>query len=272
LDEDLALPKYVLYALAKIGFKNIEMMANGQSGQIELPIETISSIKIPLPPLDVQQKIVAEIEEIERGESNIIAHVETMKVSISEAISHSSRDERKNEKLSAVVQYSQERVPCVGLSSDTYVGVDNLLQNMAGKTISQFVPNSGTATSYSEGDILLSNIRPYLKKIWLADNNGGSSGDVLVLKVDKARILPEYLFYLLAKDEFFEYEMQHVKGQKMPRADKASVLNFIISVPSLPEQQKAVATIKKIEGELKIAQGKLAALKVAKDDVLQKYL
>jgi type I restriction enzyme M protein len=57
----LVLPDFILLCLALIGFKNIEAMALGQSGQIELTIPTIENIKIPLPPLGVQEKIVSEI-------------------------------------------------------------------------------------------------------------------------------------------------------------------------------------------------------------------
>ena len=66
LDTEKALPKYVMYALANIGFKNIEAMATGQSGQIELGLNTINSIKIPLPSIEKQREIVAEIEKIEK--------------------------------------------------------------------------------------------------------------------------------------------------------------------------------------------------------------
>lgn len=66
LNKDLALPKYILYALANIGFKNIEKMATGQSGQIELSLSTINEIRLPLPPIKMQQQIVAKIEPIEQ--------------------------------------------------------------------------------------------------------------------------------------------------------------------------------------------------------------
>lgn len=66
LEKEMALPIYVLYALANgIGFKNIEAMAHGQSGQIELSIPIIQNIKIPIPPIAEQQKIVDKIEAIE---------------------------------------------------------------------------------------------------------------------------------------------------------------------------------------------------------------
>ncbi|MBI6015602.1 restriction endonuclease subunit S [Clostridium perfringens] len=68
LDQKLALPKYVMYILAKFGFKNIEDMAQGQSGQIELNISTIENMKIPLPPIELQQQVVNKIEEYEKME------------------------------------------------------------------------------------------------------------------------------------------------------------------------------------------------------------
>lgn len=66
LDRNKALPEFVLRSLANLGFKNIEAMAMGQSGQIELSISTIQNIKIPIPPVSNQQKIVSEIEKIEQ--------------------------------------------------------------------------------------------------------------------------------------------------------------------------------------------------------------
>jgi type I restriction enzyme M protein len=66
VDKSVVDPLFVLYALAEnIGFKNIESMAQGQSGQIELSLSIIKNIRIPLPPLAEQQKITAEIEKLE---------------------------------------------------------------------------------------------------------------------------------------------------------------------------------------------------------------
>lgn len=80
LDREKALPKYVLYALANIGFKNIEAMATGQSGQIELALTTINTMRIPLPSLDVQKEIVSQIELIEREIQDIKIEIFNAKV------------------------------------------------------------------------------------------------------------------------------------------------------------------------------------------------
>lgn len=79
LDKSQALPKYVLYALANIGFKQIEAMADGQSGQIELPLDTILAIKVPLPPIGIQQKIVDEIQQYETQIAQQNVKLETLK-------------------------------------------------------------------------------------------------------------------------------------------------------------------------------------------------
>lgn len=87
LNQDMVVPKYVLYALANIGFKTIEAMATGQSGQIELGLPTVNAIKIPVPPIEKQREIVAEIEKIEsemQTLENEIANAETQKMNILE--------------------------------------------------------------------------------------------------------------------------------------------------------------------------------------------
>jgi type I restriction enzyme M protein len=66
LDTNVVNPTFILYVLAEnIGFKSIEAMAQGQSGQVELSLAVIQNIKIPLPPLPEQQRIAAAIEKLE---------------------------------------------------------------------------------------------------------------------------------------------------------------------------------------------------------------
>lgn len=67
-------------------------------------------------------------------------------------------------KLGAVAEYSQKRISVTDLAPETYVGVDNLLQDRKGKTVATFLPDQGSVTTYNQGDILIGNIRPYLKK------------------------------------------------------------------------------------------------------------
>ena len=145
--------------------------------------------------------------------------------------------------LGQVTQYSKTRIKASSVNSSNYVGVDNLLQNKCGLVASTYVPDKGTLTEYQVGDTLIGNIRPYLKKIWFATNNGGTNGDVLVIRIRneaKNLLLPAYLYHVLASDDFFYYDIQHSKGAKMPRGDKSAVMKYVIPIPPIAEQQRIV--------------------------------
>ncbi|GAL74321.1 type I restriction-modification system specificity subunit S [Nonlabens ulvanivorans] len=145
--------------------------------------------------------------------------------------------------LKEVAVYSKSRIDLDNISIKNYVTTDNLLQNKSGKTDATKLPKqtSDSVTRFDQDDILIGNIRPYLKKIWFAKYSGGSSTDVLTLKVKKNNH-PEFIFYSLFRDEFFEHMMNGSKGTKMPRGDKNQVLEF--PVPDFDfETQKHIAKV-----------------------------
>lgn len=158
--------------------------------------------------------------------------------------------------LGECAAYSDTRIDASELDETNFVGVDNLLQNAAGKTDASYPPNTVRLTAYEVGDILLGNIRPYLKKIWLANDGGGCSGDVLAIRIAEAyrqKLMPEFLYRLLASDVFFAYDMQHAKGAKMPRGSKEAILKYRIPVPPLEVQReivKVLDTFTQLEAEL----------------------
>jgi type I restriction enzyme S subunit len=149
-----------------------------------------------------------------------------------------------------ITDYSKTRIDASELDQDKYVGVDNLLPNRQGKSISSYVPTKGKLTRYNAGDILVGNIRPYLKKIWHADNSGGTNGDVLVIRIndnEKANVSSGFLYHLLSSDAFFNYNMQFAKGAKMPRGDKAAIMKYEIPIPELNEQKRIVSILSKFD-------------------------
>ena len=94
------------------------------------------------------------------------------------------------------------------------------------------IPETGRVSLFRQGDTLVSNIRPYFKKIWHADQNGYCSNDILVFEPNDASI-SDYLYWLLSGDQFFDYVMATSKGTKMPRGDKSAIMNY--AVPSNDE-------------------------------------
>lgn len=145
--------------------------------------------------------------------------------------------------LSEVAEYSPTRVDAVELNESNFVGVDNLVADKGGRVDASYLPNTDRLTAYEPGDVLLGNIRPYLKKVWRATNAGGCSGDVLAIRIVPQRreqLSSEFLYYVLSSDRFFAYSMQHAKGAKMPRGNKAAILSYRIPVPPLEVQHQIV--------------------------------
>jgi type I restriction enzyme S subunit len=149
-----------------------------------------------------------------------------------------------------VADYSKNRIAASELNVESYVGVDNLLQNRQGKTVSSYVPKTGKLTRYEVGNILIGNIRPYLKKIWQATNAGGTNGDVLVIRInetEKNNLSSKFLYHLLASNSFFNYNMQNAKGAKMPRGNKMAIMKYKIPVPPIAEQNRIVSILDKFD-------------------------
>ena len=142
-------------------------------------------------------------------------------------------------RLSDCAEFRDERTSKIDFS--TYITTDNMLQNRGGITIAESLPDAKTISKYMPDDILLSNIRPYFKKIWLANREGGCSNDVLVVKV-KSNFLPEFMFYVLSDNNFFNYDTVTSKGTKMPRGTPSAIMKYL--VPALDvEKQKRIAGI-----------------------------
>lgn len=146
--------------------------------------------------------------------------------------------------LGAMARYRRTRIEATKLTSENYVGVDNLLQDRNGKTVATYLPEQGSFTGYDQGDILIGNIRPYLKKIWYANQSGGTNGDVLVIQnLFPSCLESQYLYYVLSDDRFFFYDMQYAKGSKMPRGDKAAIMQYKFILPPLSEQERIVSIL-----------------------------
>ena len=143
--------------------------------------------------------------------------------------------------LTELAYYEKNRIPAQNVNENTYVGVENLLPNKMGKTVAASTPKEGSVIQFFKDDILIGNIRPYLRKVWLAMYDGGTNGDVLAIHiVDTEQVLPKYLYYVLSSEDFFLYDIQNSKGAKMPRGNKDAVMQYLVSVPPLPIQREIV--------------------------------
>ena len=138
-------------------------------------------------------------------------------------------------KLSEFAYFVSTKINVKELTRSNYIGVDNMLQNKNGIMQSEYLSDNGYAIAFKENDILIGNIRPYLKKIWLATFDGGCSQDVLCLRCHNSR-LSGFIFSLLSQDCFFDYVMKGSKGTRMARGDKKHILNYKFCDVSNKEQ------------------------------------
>ncbi len=145
--------------------------------------------------------------------------------------------ERKIRDISILVN---TKINTLCLNNYTYISTENLIPNFGGITKASSIP-LGNVTEFKIGDTLLSNIRPYFKKIYYAKFHGGCSNDVLVIR--PKNVLDKYLFYALNNEDFIKYYVASCKGTKMPRGNKDALLDWTINVPSIQEQQHIVNTI-----------------------------
>ncbi|MDE6672921.1 MAG: restriction endonuclease subunit S [Ruminococcus sp.] len=154
------------------------------------------------------------------------------------------RDGVEYVKLSDIASYSKTRISIDKLNKNNYISVENLLPDKAGKINAISLPKEYNCIYYPVGTVLIGNIRPYLRKIWLSDCEGGTNSDVLPVVVnDKNKMLPEFLYYVLSSEKFFRYDIQNSRGGKMPRGDKTAVMNFSVPVPSLEVQKEIVRVL-----------------------------
>ena len=154
--------------------------------------------------------------------------------------------------LAEVAEYSKSRIGADKLNKSNYVGVDNLLQNRGGKVDSSYVPSSGNLTKFQQGDVLIGNIRPYLRKIWLSDIAGGTNGDVLVIHPTNAVLDSRYLFQVLTDESFFEYNIKHSRGAKMPRGSKPLILQYPIPIPCPSDPERSLEIQREIVRRLEM--------------------
>ncbi|HEM4679688.1 TPA: restriction endonuclease subunit S [Streptococcus suis] len=273
IDESQLVPRYLYYYLATI---DLESMATNPT-RPSLTQAILDKIPIPVPSLPIQQRIVQVLDnfdavcndlniglpkEIELRQKQYDYYREKLLTFTAEGVYTDSTVQYRQDlirllnwvfgpirvELGAVASYGNQKISTGDLSPKSYIGVDNLLQNRAGKLDATYLPEMVKVNIYEEGNILIGNIRPYLKKIWFATNLGGASPDVLVVQNQvKDCLVNRYLYHILANDRFFEFDMQNAKGSKMPRGDKGAVLHYQFILPTFSDQFRIVAILDKFD-------------------------
>lgn len=154
-------------------------------------------------------------------------------------------------KLSDICDFRKGKVEVANLNTKSYISTENMLSNKSGITDASSLPTVSLTQEYKSGDVLVSNIRPYFKKIWQARYDGGCSNDVLVF-VPKSNTDSNFLYYVLADDDFFTYSMATSKGTKMPRGDKTSIMQYAVPMVDFYTQKKIASVLKSLDEKIEL--------------------
>jgi len=233
---DKADPLFVYYLL-KYNKDAIEAMGSGTTFK-EVSGKTMRAVKVRIP-LDVsyQKRIAAvldsldtKIENSERINDNLADLLQTI---YQERFSNDILAVNQGV-LSDICSYSRDKVAVSELNVSTYFSTENMLSGKAGSTEATSLPTTSQTTACHKGDTLISNIRPYFKKIVYCEGNCGCSTDVLCFTPSQPRY-STYLFSTLYADKFFVFMVAGSKGTKMPRGDKQQIMTYPVVLPSEEE-------------------------------------
>lgn len=249
------LPKFVFYYMFVIDEWCKKNVNAGNFASVDM--KRFKKLDFPLPPIEVQTEIIHILDKFTSLEVELEMDLEVeldcrkrqYEYYRDKLLSFDNVEGQEVEwkKMSEVSFYPKTRIDASELSDNSYIGVENLLKDKLGRTDSTVKPE-GSVIQFVEKDILIGNIRPYLRKIWKSDCKGGTNGDVLCIRVKvPSEVSADYLFHILSSEKFFLYDIKNSKGAKMPRGDKSAVMDFEIPIPSLEEQHRIVSILDRFE-------------------------
>ena len=250
---DIMLPSFSKYLFRSENLrKQIRKTANGVT-RYNISKEKIKEILVPILPLKIQEEVARILDDyiksVEELKEKLNKELIARKKQYSWYRDYLLKFENKVEivTLGDISEYSKDKIDIKELSSENYIGIENMLQDAKGVIKSSCLLTEGRCTKFFEGDILIGNIRPYLKKIWLSDRVGGANTDVLVIKKSIESIDNKYLFFVLSSEKFFTYVMKSVKAGKMPRGNKEMIMKYQFPLPPLEVQKRIVEVLDNFE-------------------------
>lgn len=256
-------PKFLYFTLCSPIFKDYVGALQDGANINNLKFSDISNYPILLPPLEVQREIVAKVEAGLKEADGLVAHFkrlaaladDTFKAELDETFSTLNAP---TVKLGDVCEEIRERISTDVISLETYITTDNMLKSCGGVRVAESLPPNTSLVHYKTGDVLLSNIRPYLKKLWCATCDGGCSSDVIVFRSSRDDLDSNYLYQVLSQEAFFDYVMQNVSGTKMPRGKREWIKDFTFPLPSLDIQREIVGKLEAVKARCEQLKGEAA--------------
>ncbi|GHU06128.1 hypothetical protein FACS1894158_11650 [Betaproteobacteria bacterium] len=173
--------------------------------------------------------------------------------------------------LGDICNYNIERTPVAALSCETYISTENMSSNKAGFVSASSLPTIAQTTAFKCGDTLISNIRPYFKKIVYCNFEGGCSTDVLCFRPREPKF-SVFIYSLLYSDKFFDYMVAGSKGTKMPRGDKQQILSYPATIPSNKALEEFVSLVSPLLEQADLLKSENIRLAESRDTLLPRLM
>lgn len=259
-DREVLNPEYLMMWFSRSEFDRNAWFYTDADVRGGLPWKSFCDMQLPIPHIDKQKEIVDEYNTVQNRinlNNQLIQKLEETAQTIYkrwfvEGIDlENLPDGWRVGTVADLCWYSSLRISINDISLDTYISTENMLQNREGIIQANNLPTNGSLTKFEIGNILISNIRPYFKKLWLASFKGGCSNDVLCF-IPNRNVPPLYLYQILEKDTFFDYVMAGSKGTKMPRGDKKWIMNYETVIPSNELLEKFSRTTQVFQDDIQI--------------------
>ena len=238
------------------------------------PSSTFQKIEIEIPDLETQRKVVKLIGSLQtRIKTNAEINdnlAELLQTVYQDRFGDVSAATEQG-MLSDICSYSRDRVAVSELNTSTYFSTENMLPGKAGSTDASSLPTIPQTTACHKGDTLISNIRPYFKKIVYCEGRCGCSTDVLCFTPVQPKYAA-YLFSTLYADKFFAFMVAGSKGTKMPRGDKQQIMAYPVALPSDEELDEFNALALPILAQLHSNKVENKRLSATRDALLPKLM
>ena len=242
-DKEALLPEYLMMWFRRPEFDRYARFHSHGSAREVFDWDELCNVMLPVPDIERQREIVAEYETLGRRirlNEQMIARLEETAQALYRKMFVDGVDKEnlpagwRKGRLGEVAQYVDNKISLTDIDEAEYIATENMLKDKKGIVVSTNKPNEGRGTRFQIDDVLVSNIRPYFKKIWRASFCGASSNDVLCFRA-KDVFNPPMLYYTLEQDRFFDYVMAGSNGVKMPRGDKEWIMKYPLDIPPMQD-------------------------------------
>lgn len=242
--------------------------------------KSLEKIKIPLPPLPEQQKIVRILSTWDKAiakQEALIAYKRQLKKGLMQQLLTGKKRLRgfdsnwTNHEFGSFVERSKEKSNQTD-KSHRCLELEHFEQGTGkinGYTNSSFQKSS--KNRFYQNDVLFGKLRPYLRKYWLAEFDGVCSTEIWVFQADSDKCTSKFLFYLIQQNKFIQVA-NVTTGSKMPRADWKYIEEVPFLLPPIAEQSMIASVISAADREIALLQKCLQELEKQKQGLMQKLL